>query len=88
MPKVRFVAAIANTAVGTVRDCSDSEANVLLNAGLVEVVDESGSELEPTPEPTREDIRAWAQANGIECSAKGNLSKAVYEAYEDAHKEG
>lgn len=35
--------------------------------------------------PNQGDIRAWATENGIPCNAKGNLPKAVTQAYWDAH---
>lgn len=37
------------------------------------------------PEPDRETVRAWAKAQGIEVAEKGQLRKAVWDAYEAAH---
>ncbi|MDP1878006.1 MAG: hypothetical protein Q8M17_10685 [Actinomycetota bacterium] len=37
--------------------------------------------------PNQGDIRTWAIENGIPCNAKGNLPKAVTDAYWDAHAE-
>jgi hypothetical protein len=63
-----------------------------VNAGLVEVVEVPETEPvtaevaeEATAEPTREEIRAWAIANDIQVSEKGNLAKSVIEAYNAAH---
>lgn len=35
--------------------------------------------------PSASDIRAWAQAQGLEVSARGRVSAEVREAYEKAH---
>lgn len=38
-------------------------------------------------EPDRETVRAWAKENGYEVAERGQLKKAIYEAYAKAHEE-
>lgn len=35
--------------------------------------------------PSQGEIRAWAQAEGLACNAKGNLPKSVVDAFHTAH---
>ncbi|GAB3912678.1 hypothetical protein GCM10029964_120900 [Kibdelosporangium lantanae] len=43
---------------------------------------------EPAAEPpTPAEVRAWAQANGLDCPDKGRIPDRVMQAYRDAHSD-
>ncbi|TCO56903.1 Lsr2 family DNA-binding protein [Actinocrispum wychmicini] len=49
-----------------------------------ETADTEGEQPETDP-PTPADVRAWAQATGMDCPDKGRIPERVTQAYRDAH---
>ncbi|TCO56793.1 Lsr2 family DNA-binding protein [Actinocrispum wychmicini] len=47
---------------------------------------DTADERSETDPPTPADVRAWAQATGVDCPDKGRIPDRVMQAYRDAHQ--
>jgi hypothetical protein len=76
--RIRMLRTIANSKEGSVRNTSTEIAECLIRAGAAELV-------APALDMSPAAIRAWAETNGVEVSAKGFIKKSVTEAYKAAN---
>lgn len=56
-------------------------------ARAAELAGDDGPTVEAARPPSNDEIRAWCQAHGVQCSPRGPISNQARRAYDNAHQE-